>query len=176
MNLKTESTMKKIYQYILIVAVTLSFAACSDDFENDLVRDNRPEVPVTFTGATTEGFNPYYTVSIAGSGAFTFTLAVPDDAGRKIVSLKKITAGASGLLPGSLYDATAAYAANVAVDGTSVTFSTTIAEFNAKMTAANDVPATIAAGAFVERAFMFRIVLDDDTEIVPVQCRLRFVR
>jgi hypothetical protein len=167
--------MKKIYQYIMIMTVALSFAACSDDFEDDLVRDNRPEVPVTFTGATTNGFNPYYTVPISGSGAITFTLAVPGETGRSITSLKKITAGGTGITQGTLYDATAAYAADVTVSGNSVTFTTSITEFNAKMSAANDVPATIAAGTFVERAFLFRIVLDDNSEIVPVQCRLRFV-
>jgi hypothetical protein len=167
--------MKKIYQYIIMFAVALTFASCSDEFDNENVRDNRPDVPVTFTGAKTYGFNPYYTVPISGSGTIQFTLAVPEETGRKIKSLKKITAGGTALTPGSLYDATAAYAANVAVDGTSVTFSTTLAEFNGKMTAANRVPATIAANTFVERAFMFRIVLDDDSEIVTVQCRLRFV-
>lgn len=159
----------------MIMAVVLSFAACSDDFENDLVRDNRPDVPVTFAGATTYGFNPYYTIPISGSGAIQFTLAIPAEAGRSITSLKKITAGGTGIIQGTLYDATAAYAANVTVSGTSVTFNTSITEFNAKMSAANDVPATIAAGTFVERAFLFRIVLDDNSEIVPVQCRLRFV-
>lgn len=167
--------MKKIYQYIILVAAALSFGACSDEFEDDLVRDNRPEVPVTFSGATTYGFNPYYTVSISGTGAITFTLSVPAESGRSITSLKKITAGGTGLLPGTLYDATAAYAADVTVSGSSVTFNTSVTEFNAKMSAANRVPATIAAGAFVERAFLFRIVLDDNSEIVPVQCRLRFV-
>lgn len=159
----------------MFVAATLSLAACSDDFENDLVRDNRPEVPVTFTGATTYGFNPYYTVSISGGGTITFTLSVPGESGRSITSLKKITAGGTGITQGTLYDASAAYAADVAVSGASVTFTTSIAEFNAKMSAANDVPGTIAAGAFVERAFLFRIVLDDNSEIVPVQCRVRFV-
>jgi hypothetical protein len=166
--------MKKIYQYLMLFVLATSFA-CSDDFENDIVRDSRPDVPVTFTGATTYGFNPYYTVSISGSGAIGFTLAIPDDAGRKITSIKKIVAGGTSILPGNLYDATAAYAANVAVDGTSITFNTTLTEYNSKVATAAKVPATIAAGAFVERAFLFLIVLDDNTEIVPVQCRLRFV-
>jgi hypothetical protein len=159
----------------MIMAVAMSFAACTGDFENELVRDRRLEVPVTFTGAVTNGFNPYYTVPISGSGVITFTLAIPGDAGKSIKNIKKITAGGTGLLPGTLYDNTAAYAANVSVDGTSVTFATTLTEFNTKMAAANRVPGTIAAGAFVERAFLFLIVLDDNSEIVPVQCRLRFV-
>ena len=129
----------------------------------------------SFPGATTFGFNPYYTVPISGSGAITFTLSIPDDAGKKIVTMKKIVAGGTGITPGNLYDATVAYASNLSVDGATVTFNTTLAEFNGKVTAANKIPATIAAGVFVERAFMFLIVLDDNTEIVPVQCRVRFV-
>jgi hypothetical protein len=168
--------MKKIYQYIMVLAVALTFASCSDEFDNEHVRDNRPAVPVTFTGATTHGFNPYYTVPISGSGAIQFTIAIPEESGKSIKNLRKITAGGTAITPGSLYDATAAYAANVAVDGTSVTFSTTLAEFNTKMAAANRVPAVIADGAVVERAFMFRIVLDDQSEIVTVQCRVRFVK
>jgi hypothetical protein len=167
--------MKRIYQLVMIMVVAISFAACTGDFDNELVRDRRLEVPVTFTGATTYGFNPFYTVPISGSGAITFTLSIPGDAGKSIKNLKKVTAGGTGLTPGSLYDATAAYAANVIVDGSSVTFTTTLAEFNAKMAAANRIPAIIAAGTFVERAFFFLIVLDDNSEIVPVQCRLRFV-
>ncbi len=167
--------MKKIFQFLLVMVVVSAVTSCSDDFTDPNVRDNRPDVPVTFSGATTYGFNPYYTVSIAGSGAITFTLAIPSESGRKFKSFKKVTAGATGLLPGSLYDATAAYATDVAVDGTSVTFNTTLTEFNSKMSNANKVPATIAAGAFVERAFFFRVVLDDNSEVVPVQCRLRFV-
>ncbi|HZY79385.1 MAG TPA: hypothetical protein VFE50_07680 [Cyclobacteriaceae bacterium] len=167
--------MKKIYQYIFIVFAAVSLVSCDKDFEDDLVRDNRPEIPVTFTGATTYGFNPYYTVQYASNAQISFTLSIPADKGRKIVRLKKITAGGTALLPGSLYDATAAYAANVSVDGTQVTFSTTLSEFNTKMAAANRVTAAPAAGTFTERAFMFLIVLDDNTEIVPVQCRLRFV-
>lgn len=156
-------------------ALATSFASCNEDFENDLVRDSRPDVPVTFTGATTYGFNPYYTVSISGSGAIGFTLAIPDDAGRSITTLKKVVAGGTAILPGNLYDATAAYASNVSVNGTSVAFNTTLTEYNSKVATAAKVPATIAAGAFVERAFMFLVVLDDNSEIVPVQCRIRFV-
>jgi hypothetical protein len=165
--------MKKIYQFAMIIVVAVTFAACSTEFDDDLVRDNRPDVPVTFTGATTYGFNPYYTVPVSGNGAMTFTLSIPTESGRTIKSIKKVTAGGTALLPGSVYDNTAAYAANVSVDGTSVTFSTTLAEFNSKMATANRV--TTVASGFVERAFIFLIVLDDNTEIVPVQCRVRFV-
>lgn len=159
----------------MVAVVAMAATSCSDEFTDPNVRDNRPEIPITFSGATTYGFNPYYTVPISGSGAITFTLAIPTESGRKFKSFKKVTAGATGLLPGSLYDATAAYATDVTLDGTSVTFNTTLAEFNSKMSNANKVPNTIAAGAFVERAFFFRVVLDDNSEIVPVQCRLRFV-
>jgi hypothetical protein len=167
--------MKKAFQFIVLVMSSMAWISCDDEFTDDLVKDNKPEVPVTFAGATTHGFNPYYTVSKA-SGTIAITLEIPESSGRSIKAIRKVTAGATGLTPGSLLDNTTAYASNISVNATSFTFTTSITEFDAKMTVpANRVPATIAAGTFAERAFMFAVVLDDDTEIIPVQCRIRFV-
>jgi len=168
--------MRKIYQYFLLLSLALPLASCDSEFDDDLVRDSQPDVPVTFTGATTNGFNPYYTVSITGNKVLSLTLAIPVETGRTFKSLKKVTAGSTALLPGSLYDDTVKpIAADVPVTGTSVVFSMTFDEYNAKLTANGDkTPATVAAGALVERQFLFRIVLDDDSEIVAVPCRIRF--
>lgn len=167
--------MKKTFQYFVLVLSAAIWISCDDEFTDDIVKDNKPEVPVTFTGATTFGFNPYYSVSVAGTGAIAITMEIPASSGHTIKQIRKITAGGTGLTPGSLLDATAAYASNITVDATTVTFNTTLAEFNSKMAAGNRVTTPIAANTFVERAFMFAITLDDDTEIIPVQCRIRFV-
>lgn len=167
--------MKKIYQFCFLLALTLGAVSCSEEFDNPIVRDNRPDVPVTFTGATTYGFNPYYTVSVSAGGTFTLTMAIPSESGRKIKSIKKVIAGGTALTTTGLYDASTAYAANINVDATTVTINTSLTEFNSKVTAANRVATTIASGTIVERAFMFLVVLDDNSEIIPVQLRIRFV-
>jgi len=167
--------MKKTFQYFVLVLSAAIWISCDDEFTHDIVKDNKPEVPVTFTGATTYGFNPFYTVSITGDGTIAISMEIPEASGHSIKQIRKITAGGTGLTPGSLLDATAAYASNINVNATTVTFTTTLTEFNGKMSAANKVAAPIAANTFVERAFMFAITLDDDTEIIPVQCRIRFV-
>lgn len=168
--------MKNRIQLILVLLGVVVFASCDDEFTDDIVKDNLPEVPVVFPGATTHGFNPYYTVSISGTGDIGITMEIPATSDRSIKHIRKVVAGATGITPGNLLDATTAYASDVAVNAKTVTFSTTIAEFNSKVSSANRVPATIAPGAFVERAFLFAVVLDDDTEVIPVQVRIRFVQ
>jgi hypothetical protein len=59
------------------------------------------------------------------------------------------------------------------VNGTSYTLNTTLTEFNTKVAASAKVTASPAVGAFTERAFMIRLRMDDDTFIIPVQCRIR---
>jgi len=66
--------MKNINRIICGMLLTMSIASCGDKWE--IVKDNRPDIPVTFDGATTVGFNPYYTVSYAAN-AFTITLSIP---------------------------------------------------------------------------------------------------
>jgi hypothetical protein len=167
--------MKRTFQYLMMLVATTGLFSCDDGWSDDIVKDNKPEIPVTYPGTTSVGFNPYYTVSISGNGAISIQLEIPSTSGHTIKSIKKIVAGATGLTPGNLSDTTVPYATNIDVNATTATYNTSITEFNAKMSAANDVPATIPAGTFVERAFMFNIALDDDSEIIPVQLRVRFV-
>jgi hypothetical protein len=167
--------MKKIFQYLIILFTAAGLFSCDDEWTDDIVKDNKPEIPVTYPGTTSVGFNPYYTVSISGNGDIGIVMEIPSTSGHTIKSIKKIVAGATGLTPGNLNDATVPYATDIAVNATTATFNTSITEFNTRMSAANDVPASIPAGTYVERAFMFTIVLDDDSEIIPVQLRVRFV-
>ena len=86
--------MNHIKKGFLFIALLIVSMACKDDLVyNDLFRDNRPAVPVTFPGAITYGFNPYIETSVAAGGAIKFTLSIPATSGRTI---KEITKGAAG--------------------------------------------------------------------------------
>jgi hypothetical protein len=80
----------------LLLAVIIT--SCNDKFEGEIVKDNRPAIPVTFDGAQTVGFNPYYTVAYsAGTGAISITLSIPSDSKLKIKQVENIIAGATSI-------------------------------------------------------------------------------
>ncbi len=157
--------------------LAVAFTSCSKDFTDDLVKDNKPEIPVTFEGATTYGFNPYYTIPLSGDSVIRFNINIPGDAPLKIREVSKMIAGGTGITPGNLKDAAVVsyLSGPVAVNGTSVTITTNIREFNTKVSAANRITTAPAAGAFIERAFLFLLTMDDGSEIIPVQCRIRII-
>jgi hypothetical protein len=162
--------MLKIFSAILVV---LTIVSCDDTFDGDVIHDNIPAVPVTFDGATTVGFNPYYTVSYAGD-VFSIVVTIPDNANLNIKEVSNIVAGATSLNAASLQSATGQYLTGPAtVGGKTYTLSTSITEFNTKVATANKINSAPAAGALVERAFMFLLTMDDNTKIIPVQCRIR---
>ena len=170
--------MKNILKVIISVAVSAILLSCSDNFKGDIVRDSISDIPVTFDGATTAGFNPYYTVSYAaGTTSFSITLKIPDNAKLKIKEVTNIVTGSTAINVASLNAPAGQYLTSPAsVNGTSYTLSTSITEYNTKVTAANKISAAPAAGAFAERAFMFKLTMDDNSIIVPVQCRIRIVQ
>lgn len=157
-----------IFAGLLLALITIS---CDDEFEGEIVRDNLPEIPVVFEGATTVGFNPYYTVSHAGNN-FSITLTVPEDSPLQIREVTNVVAGTTAINVASLANAKQYLTAPVAVNGYSYTLSTSITEFNAKAIS-GAVAAPPAAGVLTERAFMFLLTMEDGSQIVPVQCRIR---
>ncbi|MDO1448545.1 hypothetical protein Q0590_19870 [Rhodocytophaga aerolata] len=158
---------------LLLVMAIVAFSCKEDDEFSDLVRDNRPAVPVTFPGATTFGFNPYIDKSLAALNAgepITFTLAIPENSGRTIREITKVGAGATAINAGTLNSASYTEAP-IAGSGTTATFTTTLDEFKTKRPT---VPTTtVAAPGFRELAFIFLVTLDDDTQIVTQQVRVR---
>ena len=68
-----------------------TIVSCDEEFEGEVVKDNQPEIPVVFEGATTEGFNPYYTVSYA-NGNFSITVSIPEDSPLKIKEVTNVVA------------------------------------------------------------------------------------
>ncbi len=170
--------MKKIIINLLLLTLVAGGSfSCKDDLVySDLVRDNRPAIPVTFPGATTYGFNPFIVSSLAGGGPIQFTLSIPSSSGRTIKEITKIVGGATGITVATLNSATTATAYNaapIAGSGTTVVFNTTIADFKKKYPTVSTTP--IALPNYTEIQFLFLVTLDDGTQIVPEPVRVRIV-
>ncbi|CAA9232896.1 MAG: hypothetical protein AVDCRST_MAG56-1005 [uncultured Cytophagales bacterium] len=176
--------MKIIKNLFLLLGLLAAGTACDDQFEDDLVRDNRPEVPVTFPGAMSVGFNPYYTASLKDTAevttgaapTITIQMSIPENSGRSIQEISKIVVGGTAINAGTVSNPRiAAYAGPLPVVGTSATFTTPVRNFylRAGRLSAADRQALGSVG-YVERALMFLITLDDGSQIVPVQLRVRF--
>jgi hypothetical protein len=170
--------MKNRFTPILLLALlVVSNISCKDDLVySDLVRDNRPAVPVTFPGATTYGFNPFIISSLAAGGPIQFTLSIPSSSGRTIKEITRVVGGATGITVANLNSATAATAYNAAPipgSGTTAVFSTTIADFKKKYPTVATTP--VALPNYTEIQFLFLVTLDDGTQIVPEPVRVRIV-
>jgi hypothetical protein len=163
----------RIISFILIGA-SLLCTGCNDAFEGEIVKDNRPPVPVTYPGSTSYGFNPYYTVSFADDD-FSIVISIPDNLDVSIAEITNSVAGTTAINVASLTAASSIpYVANgTTVNAKTYTINTSITEFNTKVAVASRITAAPAAGVLVERAFMFRLTLSDGTTVVPVQCRIR---
>lgn len=157
---------------VFIGLLTVAITACGDKWE--VVKDNRPDIPVIFDGSTSAGFNPYYNVSYA-TGTISITLSIPKDAKHKIKEVTNIVAGTTSINVASITATTSVQylAAPAAVGGTTYTLTSSITEFNTKVPASAKITAAPALGALVERAFMFKLTMDDNSTIIPVQCRIR---
>ncbi|MBD2701916.1 hypothetical protein IC229_14805 [Spirosoma sp. BT702] len=166
-----------ILKSLLLALLAGSGLSCKDDLiYSELVRDNRPDVPVTYPGATTYGFNPYVTTSLAAGGNIQFTLSIPATSGRTIKEITKVVGGATGINVATLNAATSTTAYNsapIAGSGTTAVFTTTIANFKQKYPTV--VTAPVALPNFTEIAFLFLVTLDNGTEIVPTPVRVRIV-
>lgn len=170
-----------LFQSILWMALAIaSFSCKKDDKFSELVRDNRPAVPVTFPGATTFGFNPYVETSLEAGGAIKFTLSIPASSGRTIREITKVGAGGSEINAATLnsagYFSTPITGNGTTAEFTTTTaeFTTTIAEFNTKRKATITTP--LVPPSFREIAFIFLLTLDDGTEIITTQVRVRVLK
>lgn len=164
-------TLAKGWLFALLI---VSSFACKDDYQySELVRDNRPAVPVTFPGTTTFGFNPFVLTSLSAGGAIKFTLSIPASSGRTIKEITKVAAGATGINVATLNNSPGYNSAPIAASGTTVDFTTTIAEFKAKRPTVST--AVAALPNYNELQFIFLITLDDGTQIVTEPVRARIV-
>jgi hypothetical protein len=163
--------MKHCLKIFTVLLLAVSIISCDEEFVGDVVKDNLPEIPVVFEGATTEGFNPYYTVSYA-NGNFSITVTIPEDSPTRISEVTNVVAGTTAINVASLTNAKQYLTGPAAVNGYSYTLTTSLTEFNAKAIS-GAIAAAPAAGVLTERAFMFSLTMEDGSKIVPVQCRIR---
>ena len=163
--------MKHCLKIFTVLLLAVSIISCEEEFVGDVVKDNLPEIPVVFEGATTEGFNPYYSVSFA-NGNFSITVTIPENSPLKIQEVTNVVAGTTAINVASLANAKQYLSGPLAVDGYSYTLTTSLTEFNAKAIS-GAVTAAPAVGVLTERAFMFSLKMEDGSKIVPVQCRIR---
>lgn len=162
---------------VLLGTLVIASVACKDDLEyGPLVRDNRPAVPVTFTNATTYGANPFIQVSTAGATPITFTLSIPASSGRTIKEITRVVGGATGVNVGTLNTDAQLFnkTGPIAGSGTTATFTTTLAAFQARYPTVAVAP---MANPLTPReiAFLFLVTLDDGTQIVTQQVRARIL-
>lgn len=159
----------------LLATLAVASVSCKDDLKyGPLVRDNRPAVPVTFSNAVTYGGNPFIEVSQA-TPTITFTLSIPASTGRTIREITTVAGGGTGVNAASLTAAAAKInAAPIAGNGTTATFTMSLADFRTKFPT---VPATPTAVGLAPReiAFIFLVTLDDNSQIVTQQVRARIL-
>lgn len=164
--------MKTIYNIIFAALLLTGITACEKEY-TPLYQDNRPEIPVTYEGAKTAGFNPYIEIPVAQNN-ISITLVIPEYSGRKIKEISKVSAGSTAINAGGARAGTYIPAA-IAGQGNKATFTTTLDNFKA-FSAGNkkliDDFMANATATELQIAFMFLIKLDNDQEIIPVQFRV----
>ncbi|MBD2700997.1 hypothetical protein IC229_10150 [Spirosoma sp. BT702] len=166
---------QNIIKGLFLALLAITAFACKDDLEyGPLVRDNKPAVPVMFPGATTWGGNPFIEVSAAGAGAIKFTLEIPSSTGRTIKEITKVAGGGTAINAASLNTAAAVInAAPIAGSGTTAVFQTTLNDFKTKFPGVSVAPGTPTVPR--EIAYIFLVTLDDNSQIVTQQVRVRVI-
>ncbi|MFZ4261864.1 hypothetical protein ACFRAE_07465 [Sphingobacterium sp. HJSM2_6] len=164
--------MKTIYNIIIAILVITGLSACKKEYYS-LYKDNKPEIPVTYEGARTAGFNPYIEIP-ATQNNISVTLLIPETSGRKIKEISKVEAGSTAINANGARKGKYISSA-IAGQGNKVTFSTTLSSFKAYSPNNEKLIAdfmTNAKANELQIAFMFLIKLDNDQEIIPVQLRV----
>ncbi|MHA4893707.1 hypothetical protein ACXZ1K_03060 [Pedobacter sp. PWIIR3] len=166
--------MKLNIKPILFLGVILSVAFGSCKKENISLKNNYPEIPVTVANKVATFTAPTVSTSFAAGAPISIVLSIPASSGRTI---KEITRVAAATTYGSVQVTTGLYnTAPIAGNGTTVTFSTTLAEYYTKtatpvasqLTAATSGTAT----SLLTRNFYFMITLDNGQVIVPTYARV----
>jgi hypothetical protein len=168
--------MKKIVLNImLLLAVSVSFFSCEKDY-GQFGSDNKPDVPVTYDGATTYGFNPYIEVPKNSTEEVTIRLQIPEGTGRSITEIVRVVGGKTAINAASVTtkaDAANTIAQGIQGSGNSVVFTTTLDDLRAKFPNITELNGPSGTATYSEFAFMFLLKLDNNDTIIPVQFRLR---
>jgi hypothetical protein len=163
--------MKKAMIFSLLIII---FGSCKKSSTLDFNTSDaaKPAVPVTVSNlfAMTNAV-PTVQTSLSGGGAITITLQIPGSSGRTIKQITKVAVAANTTSYSVVQNLTAAYnAAPIAGSGTSVTFTTTLAEYTAKTGLAVTTSGT--ATSFLARYFYFLITLDNGEQLIAVPVRV----
>ena len=162
--------MNKIIMSICLVAC-ISFSSCKKDEFNGVSTSHAP-IPVTVSNlfGIYNGV-PTVSASISGGGTLTISLSIPAGTGRSIKEITKVGVATTPSNFKVVQIATGLYnTAPIPGSGTSVTFTTSLAEFTAKTGIA--VTASGTATSFLSRYFMFLVTLDNGDTIYPVGVRI----
>ncbi|MBI1782342.1 MAG: hypothetical protein HYR66_13410 [Sphingobacteriales bacterium] len=160
---------KNILIICLLVIATLT--GCKKD-EFNFLSQNHPDVPVTVTNlfGMYNGV-PTVSTSLSGGGTITINLSIPANKGRTIKEITRVAIASTPTNYKVVQVSTGLYnTAPIAGDGTSVTFTTSLAEYTSK-TGIN-VTASGTATSFLSRYFYFLITLDNGDQLIPVPVRV----
>jgi hypothetical protein len=159
---------KNIKSLLLLIVTAVVMVSCKKDDFNGL-SDVRPAVPVTVTNAIDYRPEPTVSTSISGGGAIQIILAIPASTGRTI---KEITRIAASTTYTKVQGTTGLYnAAPIAVNATTYTFNTTLAEYVVKGPGTIPTVST-TVGTELANRFYFMITLDDGTVVIPESVRV----
>lgn len=162
-----------MYKYsLLILMVSTMLISCEQD-DWEIVTQSQAAIPVTVSNpyGTFNGV-PAVSTSVAGGGTITITLNIPSSSGRAIKEISRV--GVSNVTNNYKVVQTTTGLYNTAPipgSGTSVTFTTTLAEFTAKTGVAAPTPPGTST-SFLGRNFYFLITLDNGEEIIPLPVRV----
>lgn len=164
--------MKKMNVYIA-ASLLLLFTACKkDDFGG--TSNITPDIPVTVSDLYGMYNYPVVATSFAGGGNITIKLNIPANSGRTIKEITRVAAGTSGTNYKSVEVTTPLYStAAIPGNGTSATFTTTLAEYAAKTSTTPYTTATAGTStSFLARYFFFLVTLDNGQTIIPNAVRV----
>jgi hypothetical protein len=140
----------------------------------DPLMDNRPAVPVSITNATEFRPDPTVTTSLAGGGKISITLSIPASSGRTIKEITRIAAATSYTKIQSGGSTGYYENAPIAVNGTTYTYNTTVADYFVKFPATSTTGSNPPATANKELALRlyFLVTLDDNSQVIAMPVRI----
>lgn len=163
--------MKRIL-IIFVATIATLFTSCDKEY-SEFYSDNRPEIPVTYEGAKTEGFNPYIEIPLT-KNTFSLTLTIPESSGRTIQEISKVLGGSTSINAGGVRSGTY-ISSPILGNGNKVVFNTSVSEFRGKNATNEKLIKDFENSTTLqtqEIAFMFLLKLDNNQEIIPVQARV----
>jgi hypothetical protein len=161
---------KIIKRFPFVFLLVLLVSSCKKEDFNGL-SDVRPTIPVTVTNAVDFRPDPTVTTSKAGGGNIQIILSIPASSGRTIKEISKVAASTTYTAIQSTGTTGFYTSAPIAVNGTTATFNTTVAEYVVK--GPGTVPTT--TNTELAKRFYFLLTLDDGSVIIPQPVRVLYL-